>query len=870
MKNEKESKDQFIKKLLQRIVELKKLEIERKKAEEDLHFSEAKFRGLFENVFDGIYQTTPDGKIISVNPALVRMLGYNSEAELLAIDIAHDLYVDPEDRDILAQRLEKKGELRNVELVLKHKDGDHVIVLENARAVRNEQDNILYYEGTLIDITKRKKAEEALEKRIKELNCIYNISYLIEKPDISLEEILQGIVNIIPSAWRYPEITCARIIVKGQGFRTKNFRETMLKQVSDIVVHGKQIGTLEICYLKEKPESDEGPFLKEERSLLNAIANRLGRIVERKDTEEALRKREEKFNRLFSSNPEALIYFDKDFNIIDINLKFEKLFGYSIEGMRGKKIDEFIIPEDKMDESKNLKEMSKKGYIFHETVRKRKDGILIPVAISASPVISEGSIIGVNVTYKDITERKKTEEALHFSEVKFRGLFENVPDGIYQSTPEGKIISVNPALVRMLGYNSEAELLAIDIAHDLYVNPEDRDILAQRLEKKGELRNIELVLKRKDGDHVIVLENAHAVRDRQGKVLYYEGTLTEITERKKMEEALKGSEEKFRSIVENSHAGIFIVDEDYKFIYVNNELCRILKHPHEEIVDHDFREFLDKESKQLVADRYIKRQRGEKAPSRYEFNIVQKNGEKRRVEVSSTVTKDSAGKVRTVAQILDITERKKSEELLKKQREELSAFAHTVSHDLKNYISIVRNYAQFSLLKKESAEKNSQEIVDITKKMEDFVNRQLQLADAGKAIGKLEEIDLNKLIGEVGKMYSVEIQTKGVPTIKGDPQRLKEAFHNLIDNAVKHGEADRIEISSEKKENIYVIYVKDNGKGIPKEDIGKIFDMGYSKTGTGIGLTIVKKIVEAHDGNISVGSKEGKGTTFEIIFPIKA
>jgi PAS domain S-box-containing protein len=402
------------------------------------------------------------------------------------------------------------------------------------------------------------------------------------------------------------------------------------------------------------------------------------------------------------------------------------------------------------------------------------------------------------------------------------------------------------------------------------VNPEDRDILAQSLDKKGELRNIELVLKRKDGDHVIVLENARAVRDEQNRVLYYEGTLIDITKRKKAEEALKGSEKKFRSIVENSHAGIFIVDEDYKFIYINNELCRILKYSHEEIVDHDFREFLDGESKQLVADRYIKRQRGEKAPSRYEFNIVQKNGEKRRVEISSTVIKDSAGKVRTVAQILDITERKKSEELLKKQREELSAFAHTVSHDLKNYINIIRNYAQFSLLKKENAEKNAQEIVDMTKKMENFVNRQLQLADAGKAIGEPEKVDLNKLIGEVGKMYSTEIQTKGLPTIKGDPQRLKEAFHNLIDNAVKHGEADRIEISSEKKENIYVIYVKDNGKGIPKEDIDKIFDMGYSKTGTGVGLTIVKKIVEAHEGNISVRSKEGKGATFEIIFPIKA
>ena len=155
----------------------------------------------------------------------------------------------------------------------------------------------------------------------------------------------------------------------------------------------------------------------------------------------------------------------------------------------------------------------------------------------------------------------------------------------------------------------------------------------------------------------------------------------------------------------------------------------------------------------------------------------------------------------------------------------------------------------------------------MTKKMEEFVTRQLQLADAGKAIGKLEEIDLNKLIDGVRKTYSIEIHTEELPKIKGDPQRLKEAFHNLIDNAIKHGGADRMELSSEKKKDTYILYVKDNGKGISKEEIDKIFDMRYSKTGSGFGLSIVRKIIEAHGGSISVKFEEGKGTTFEIVFP---
>jgi len=136
-------------------------------------------------------------------------------------------------------------------------------------------------------------------------------------------------------------------------------------------------------------------------------------------------------------------------------------------------------------------------------------------------------------------------------------------------------------------------------------------------------------------------------------------------ERRQAQEALRESEEQFRSVVEHSHAGILIVDAAYRFVYVNDELCRILGYPREEVIGEDFRRFLDEESKAIVAERYVRRQRGEAVPPRYEFNIIRKDGEKRRVEIRSTVIRDSAGNVRTVAQILDITERKRAEEALR-------------------------------------------------------------------------------------------------------------------------------------------------------------------------------------------------------------
>ena len=154
------------------------------------------------------------------------------------------------------------------------------------------------------EILQRKRAEETLRRRthdvgerVKELNCLYAISALVEKPGISLEEIFQGTIDLIPASWQYPEFTCARLILEGREWRTNNFQEAIWKQTSDVVVHGDQIGVLEVCYVEEKPESDEGPFLKEERSLINAIAERLERIIEYKQAEEALQKAHEESER---------------------------------------------------------------------------------------------------------------------------------------------------------------------------------------------------------------------------------------------------------------------------------------------------------------------------------------------------------------------------------------------------------------------------------------------------------------------------------------------------------------------------------------------------------------------------------------------
>ncbi len=127
-----------------------------------------------------------------------------------------------------------------------------------------------------------------LSERIKELNCLYGISRLVEERNTSVDEILQAVVNLIPPSWQYPEATCARIKIRNRQIQTANFRETAWKQAEEVIVSGKKYGVIEVYYLEEKPDSDEGPFLKEERNLIHVVAERLGHIIEHKSAEQSL------------------------------------------------------------------------------------------------------------------------------------------------------------------------------------------------------------------------------------------------------------------------------------------------------------------------------------------------------------------------------------------------------------------------------------------------------------------------------------------------------------------------------------------------------------------------------------------------------
>jgi len=233
------------------------------------------------------------------------------------------------------------------------------------------------------------------------------------------------------------------------------------------------------------------------------------------------------------------------------NPAFEKMFQYSEHELHGQSLDDLIAPGKLASEATELTKRVGSGTTVRATTqRQRSDGVLLDVQLIGVPLVMHDRQIGTIGLYEDISERKAAERRQRVAEERLRTLFENAIEGIFQTTAEGRYLSANPALARLFGYGSPQEMMSAidDIGTQLYADPARREAFKRMMEAQDHVEGFEYELIRRDGKRVWINENAHAVRDEQGKLLYYEGTVEDITERKRAEAERQASMEIIRSV----------------------------------------------------------------------------------------------------------------------------------------------------------------------------------------------------------------------------------------------------------------------------------------------------------------------------------
>jgi len=462
--------------------------------------------------------------------------------------------------------------------------------------------------GIAINVTEQKQAEEERKAHIRFLENLARIDQAI-KQETDVEQMLWNIIKMVFSifdcdrAWlvypcdpdapsfrvpveitkpEYPGAKVLNVDVPMSPGEARNMREalesdepvTYIAGTERPIMTAGQFGVQSQMFIPIYPKlskpwvfgihqcSHPRIWTKEEQNLFKEISRRisdgLSSVIFLREMQES----EERYRNVFENHTAVKFLIDPDTgSIIEANEAAVNYYGWSHEQLKQMKIQEInILPPE--DVKKVMKEAYTRKQTHFEFRHRRADGSIRDVEVFSSNIKVKGKDILHSIIH-DITDRKQTEEKLKVSEDKYRTIFENAVEGIFQTTPEGLYISVNPALAKMKGYDTPEELMkeVIDISKQTYVNPEDRVRYKEILEEKGIIQGFETRHYRKDGSIICVSINARAVRDTTGKVLHYEGTIEDITARKTADEEFKKNTEKLRKSLSGTIRAISMIVE---------------------------------------------------------------------------------------------------------------------------------------------------------------------------------------------------------------------------------------------------------------------------------------------------------------------
>jgi PAS domain S-box-containing protein len=585
------------------------------------------------------------------------------------------------------------------------------------------------------------------------------------------------------------------------------------------------------------------------------------------------------FKELIDSFDDPACAVSLDGTLRTVNRRVTQMTGLSFSEIVGKKIYDFLEEPTTEQMERGLgRFLQQKRWAGTIRVRLKNSARPLYLDCVVNAILKGDEVVGASVLGRDVTEQREKE-------LRFTELFETLQEGVYFSAPEGRLLDVNPALVAMLGYPEKSDLLAVEpTALNFEPGP---PVLGRAVDDRGGVRTREIKLRRKDGAAAIFLDTSRAVWDTSGNIIRYQGTLVDITDRRRMERQLEQQEEFRRRLLESFPDLILVFDLEERYTFVSSRSRDLLGYEPAEMIGKKISS-VDDHSPDLAA-LYRTVVTGKQVFGAAEYGSRHRNGSWRTMRASASQLIDDEGKISgVIVSVRDITiERKLEEQVVQSERlAAMGAMIGGVAHELNNPLTTILGNSELLLdsVNDEGARKRIALLQQDARKAAEIV-KNLTYFSRPPAPGKTK-INVTEVVERTLNLHAYSLRKNNItvdflkepvlPSAVGDSHQLMQVFLNLIVNAEQAireaREKGTLRIRQGRNENSVWISFHDDGPGIPKETLASIFDPFYTTKrpgrGTGLGLSICKSVMKEHNGSVEAANAADGGALFTVTLPV--
>jgi len=595
---------------------------------------------------------------------------------------------------------------------------------------------------------------------------------------------------------------------------------------------------------------------------------------------ELIARSQRSFKELIDSFDDIAFATSLDGKIKTVNRRVTELLGIAYGEIIGHRGEEFLDEPKREDVDRGLARfLEKRNWSGLVCVRLKASARTLYFDCALNAIVKGDEVVGVSVLARDVTEEREKER-------RFTELFETLQEGVYFSTPEGKLLDGNVALVYVLGYESKEELLSVDPTA-LNSDPNQTPVLGRSANDQGGVRTREITLRRKDGALGVFLDTSRAVWDAGGKIVRYQGTLVDVTERREMERALRRQEEFQRYLLESFPDLILVIDLSGRYSFVSSRIHDLRGYKPENLLGKKVEDEEDYSTELLGLYRDLIA--GRKMFGTCDYNARHRDGTWRNMRASASPLFDAENKLSgAIVSVRDVTLEKKLEQQII-QSERLAAMGQMIggfAHELNNPLTSILGMSEL-LQEGEAPESVRKQMVVLQQQARRAAEivQNLMYFSRPPAPGK-SPIDLGELVQRTLHLHAYSLRKNNItvdflkeasiPAVSGDAHQLMQVFLNLILNSEQAMREVRdrgtLRIRIEKNEKSVAVTFQDDGPGISPEILPNIFDPFYTTKrpgrGTGLGLSICKAILREHSGNVEAASGPGGGAVFTVTLPL--